>query len=156
MEYNLQTLLGDEGKYRSLDFTLGHNYPCNTVERRFQDACYYEQPQWWQALYTDEWSNEEKREEMFRKIGMWCQEVGTTILQERCYKGIGNNAPPVAKWDREEVIRICKSMPNIDADINCLASAAGVFFNQDHSWNMCNGISEDYYKRCVDIAKSPR
>lgn len=156
MEYNMETMLGDEGRPRILDKTLGYHYPCNVLERQFQDACYYEQPQWWQALYADQWNNREKRDAMFQRMGRWCQEATGESLRQRCYKGIGNNAPPVVQWKSEGMIAVCKNMPNLDAEIECRAAAAGAFFDQDNSWGICKGLSEKEYERCVRIAQSPR
>ncbi len=158
MEYNLQTMLGDEAHIRPL-----HGdpyYPCDTLAEQFQDACYYEQPQWWLMLSWGDRGDQQKRGELFRRVGQWCAEAPRASLQRHCYLGIGNNAPPVVDWNEGKMVRECERMPTLDAEIDCRAAAAGAFFSkstsQEAPWGTCNGLSAADYDRCVLIAQSPR
>ncbi len=67
MEYNLQTVLGDEGLYRPMNRKLGEHYPCSVLNKQYKSACYYEQPQWWQATLYDQWEDKGKRYLMFEQ-----------------------------------------------------------------------------------------
>ncbi len=160
MEYNLRTILGDESAPRPLDATLGRHYPCSRVETQYKNACYYEQPQWWQSLHFKDWGKKETRLPMFKHLGELCSQAKDLSYQIRCYRGIGTNAPPIVNSDLEEMKLVCQNMPNHTGEINCRAAAAGVFqeINQLYGkeWRMCEDLSESDKTECIRIAQSPR
>lgn len=160
MEFNMRTILGDEGRFRPMDESLGRNYPCSVVGESFKAGCYYELPQWWQAVFYEDWETIEGRGAMYKKMGTWCDSLNSESLERRCFLGLGTNAPAIVSWDLKEMKEICQSMPNPSAQALCLASSAASFYGvpgpSHGKWSMCEGGSKEEYDTCVAIGSSPR
>jgi hypothetical protein len=160
MEFNLETILGDEGMFRDLNPTLGHHYPCSVVENQFKAACYYEQPQWWQAVFYKDWAATSTRLALFKKMGNWCNEAESSVLKTKCFLGLGNNAPAIINWNLDEMKMICLSMPIQSGRKECRGAAAAVMYGAPGpnrgQWRMCEDGTKEEYEECVSLAMSPR
>jgi hypothetical protein len=88
MEYNLQTMLGEDARLRP---GIDHPYaPCDRLDSAYQAACVFWQPQWWNISLRQTQSDTAKR---FAQLGGWCTHWSGT-LERKCFEGIGNIAIP--------------------------------------------------------------
>ena len=87
MEYNMQTMLGDQARVRPIHEGDPY-YPCNTLDSAYLPACTFWSPQWWTVVgYTDS-----------AKIGALCDGLDSTLVRD-CYQGLGVETPSRAGFD---------------------------------------------------------
>lgn len=156
MEYNLQTLLTEQGAIRAYDKAHGWQYPCDALDGSRHATCYFWQTQWWQSvsmpgylLYADKAT----------RMGDWCDALPDRHVARECFRGIGNNAPGVLGYDPADVIRVCDSMPASDGIVECRAGAAGALLatvaNRPVGYTVCDGLAPEQHEYCVNTATVP-
>lgn len=150
MEYNLQTMLGRNGKLRSFDEKNPY-FPCLNLAEKYRQACYFWQTQWWGGVLSG------GNEEVFTKIGLYCQNLTNKKEKDQCFKGTGNNMIGFTGWEVSSAINLCKKMPDLPAEVKCRAGAAGVFFADPKTRNkakeLCDGLGEQEKDACLVYAR---
>lgn len=117
MEYNFHTMADPNfTELRSFDpknpFT-----PCDTVPAKFAQACYFEQPQWWNQVLARDAS----------KIGILCAEVGDKLSREACFRGYGNILAADVGYSVERATIACEEMPTKGEQNLCLQGVSWGF-----------------------------
>ncbi len=141
MEFNHHTM--DETGSRQ-PINNDYHYPCSEIDSRFIEACYFEQPAWWNVL----------EEGSYTFIGEECEKAQTLLGKEACYRGVGNLAAGVTMYSIPEILKVCQAMPNPEGEILCIEGAAwNVSFQPgfEDTWTeLCEPYGGAYYKRCID------
>ena len=157
MEYNVQTMLGDEGIVRPVedgDFT----FPCNVVSEEYQHACAFWQSQWWhQVLQAD--ARDPK--EIYAQMGEFCLNMtDTPELERTCFEGIGNNLVADSGQDAVRAGELCDATTNQpEQNLYCKSYAANSFFVGgagfvDDAHLICEGFSDEYLEYCLAYARN--
>lgn len=140
MEYNHHTM-ENSGIRRPVD--KNYHYPCDVVEDRFIEACYFEQPAWWSALSN---SN-------FTFIGEECEKAPAGKARTACYRGVGNVAAGILNFKIPETLASCQAMPNLDGEVFCVEGAAWIIsYNSEtkDTWTeLCEPYEAQYRQRCL-------
>lgn len=140
MEYNHHTM-EDSGVREPV--AGDYHYPCNSVENRFVEACYFEQPAWWSVLTGTDY--------VF--IGKECEKAPPGLAREACYRGVGNLAAGVLSFSLPEITKSCQMMPNIDGEILCVEGAAWIVSyepSKKDTWTeLCEPYEGEYHRRCL-------
>jgi hypothetical protein len=149
MEYNMQTMLGEQGRTRPVHAGDPH-YPCNELEALYQPACAFWSPQWWRsALGADS-----------AHIGALCDEVGSESLVRNCYEGLGTVAPPEADFDPQKTAALCgASSKSALHQLYCKSYAANAITvggagQSGDGTKVCDGLAGDYLDYCIAYAKN--
>lgn len=103
MEYNMQTMLGKEGRLRPVA-TANMQEPCNRLDESYKPACTFWQVQWWHQVMKEKGKTEEA---IFPAMGKLCDAVPSE-LQRTCYEGMGNITPPAADFDAARSALLCE------------------------------------------------
>lgn len=100
MEYNLRTMLGSEGTVRTSETPFA---PCDRLESKYLQACYFWQPQWWLNSVAKQISDSEKQ---FAYVGSLCTDMAqqNRDLEKQCFRGIGNI---LRVWDGGRLTQMC-------------------------------------------------
>ncbi len=140
MEFNFATM--DQGEIRQPE-DKGEYYPCTEVEKRFSQACYFEQPAWWSV----------RSDQDFELVGVRCEAVADTLNREACYRGVGNVVAGMTEYSLDEITAACKLMPNEEGEILCIEGATWIVSAQpefEDVWqSLCEPYTGDYYDRCI-------
>lgn len=103
MEYNFHTMgTSEQGEYLR---PLGDDpyEPCNAIEEKYKQSCYFEQIQWWETVFNKD----------YKKLGKLCAEAPEDEHVIRsCFHGIGNYAAAHAKLAIEDITALCVLMPS--------------------------------------------
>jgi len=85
MEYNLRSMLADERVIRESTDLL---HPCNKLEGKDAETCYFWQPQWWYEVFL---RTGEGQQYIFTELAKQCESItaGEKMVL-RCFQGIGN------------------------------------------------------------------
>lgn len=119
MEYNMRTMLGDDGVIRP--DTGNELHPCDLLAGTHKEACVFWQTQWWNISLRHPVPNAAAR---FAQLGARCDEFGTTFKRQ-CYEGVGNITTPDAKFDPAQTIVLCKATSaDPQAQLFCRSAAA--------------------------------
>ena len=155
MEYNFQTMLGDEADIRKSENTLE---PCDSLPEKLQNACVFWQPEWWWRSHFDAVIDDSNIKEM----GDLCR--STKELNEAfintCFQGIGNFLI-LTKNDSgvERASHVC----NLSAAGNelhkrtCLRQAINSLISQgvvSKDSSICGSLVEVDRKRCLETVNS--
>jgi hypothetical protein len=105
MEYNVQTMLGSEGRVRPEEPGAPYD-PCHSVPEVYASACAFWQPQWWVARARQD--APEKTPD-YAAIGARCDGIGGALLVRRCYEGFGTIVPVEAGFDPAAAARVCET-----------------------------------------------
>ncbi|MAF59418.1 hypothetical protein CL631_01060 [bacterium] len=144
MEYNFLTMEDPLGLSHREEVEDKH-FPCSSIEDRFKQACYFEQPTWWKVVYAPD--------EGYRKVGELCEEVEDTLNREACFRGIGNTISGISGFDIESTKSECESMPEREGKTLCLQGAAWLFSAEpgfDSVWkSLCRGLNKDEESVCL-------
>lgn len=120
MEYNASSHFAKQDggiDRRVLNQTNPHE-PCNTaVPPEFRPSCYFEIPLWWRDVYNRD----------FDTMGRLCQVIQNDDEQSSCYQGMGIVIAPTTNYNVSEAISLCKKMPSISGQRQCLSSTFKVF-----------------------------
>jgi hypothetical protein len=155
MEYNLQTMLGKDGKIRPPE-DGDMQFPCNALPHTYTEACIFWQTQWWHQVLKGEGWNEDA---IFTQIGQWC--ATQTGEQERtCFEGTGNITPPSADFDPARSAYLCERTSDDPKNrLFCKSYAAnslsvgGSGKTADGS-AVCAGLSGNYRLYCEAYARN--
>lgn len=140
MEFNFATM--DQGEIRQPE-NKGEYYPCTEVEKRFSQACYFEQPAWWSA----------RSDKDFVLVGKRCEAVADITNREACYRGAGNVIAGMTEYSLEEIAAACRLMPNLEGEVLCIEGATWITSAQPEfkdTWRtLCDPYEGEYHERCV-------
>lgn len=145
MEYNLPTVIGEDGSAESRKFEEQKPYgACPQAAREFQLSCYYELSQWWLTSID------------VPRASSLCAGLHDAGNREVCFLGLGNYAAAQKGFDVQQVKNSCESLPNQENKILCRAGAAWAFFSmpekRSFSAGLCSSLSAGDQKIC--LAKS--
>jgi len=159
MEYNLRTMLSDDGVVRDSDNIYS---PCDELSDVFVPACLYWQPQWWrvgpflgfdvQAIYEKMGDACIQTEEVFSK--------GKYDVKPRriCFEGIGGIIAPDTQFNTRRIEFLCDSSSDDEVDrLVCKSSAAYRTLdspNPDSSQELCKGFTGAFLDYCNAYASA--
>ena len=156
MEYNMQTMLGDEGRTRPI---MGGNwhYPCDELAADYQAACAFWSPQWWLNLQHQ---GKGATTSDFAALGKLCDETGSAALVRDCYEGMGTIVPPEAEFDPVKTADLCTESSHSPLhQLYCKSYAAnaisvGGAWQVGNGTKVCDGLTGEYLKYCVAYGKN--
>ena len=152
MEYSQQSMLGSSAQIRTV--TGGDwNLPCDAVDARDQQVCYFYQPQWWSVVLEFEHVT---GVDAFKKMGALCEALPSKDLAIRCFEGLGHMTPFNITVDESVVTSLCNATSeNKDYALDCRYYAASTFFLEglpDKAKDMCTGLQGDPADLCMRFA----
>src|SRR3989344_1015412 len=120
MEYNFRQIMsieseGRAGGIRPFDPQYP-NDPCDTLPDRFQESCYYSQPEWWGEVLDHD----------YRRVGELCGRVPDR-WQARCFAGTGRAVGQYLQPKADRVGELCWGMPMDAGRISCALSAGRLY-----------------------------
>ncbi|NQV93227.1 hypothetical protein HQ403_01885 [Candidatus Kaiserbacteria bacterium] len=147
MEYNLQSMLADDGSVR-----ISENYlePCASIDDEYMSSCIYWQPQWWRNGPLSSFGTDG---EVFKEMGKYCYEITTKRnLIDICFQGIGNIIAPGVDFDTDLSIHMCKEATSSERD-NTICRIAAAKRTVDGPGaqvanQICVGLLEYDFKDC--------
>jgi hypothetical protein len=145
MEYNLQTMLGEDGIIRPL---IRNNWyaPCDSISGIGEIVCYFSLPQWWDRLFIQEGKDANAT---FARIGQLCSQITNAQMRRNCYEGAGRAIPLVnVRDDATQAIALCNAVSSSTGNrLYCLGVAAQGFAllgkSTEISSKTCGGLSYD-------------
>lgn len=156
MEYNLQTMLGTEGRVRPAH-EKSLQYPCNVVGEDFSSACYFWQPQWWRQYVRER--GVEDLGEVYRQIGSFCRDAPMPY-RRTCFEGIGNNLPADAEFDPRRLKEMCEiAGETAHEELYCKLLAANSLSSGGAGMAgdgeaVCDGLEGDARALCIGYARN--
>lgn len=153
MEYNFQTMLGDQALVRAS--TSDMTEPCSTLAPVYKKACFFWQPQWWYVLLTKV-GNEEPT---FKQLGELCSSVPTEHTRA-CFEGIGNITAEAADFSGERSARLCELVSTDSTNqLFCISIAAnslgaGGGNPSERGEQACSGLEEEARNYCMAYARN--
>lgn len=157
MEYNLQTMLGEEGRTRPFAEQRGEQFPCNALDQAFKPACYFWQPQWWGQVVR--MGGETDMTRMYGKMGEWCSRAPFEVRRP-CFEGMGNNVPPDADFVGAATRKLCEAASeNARDQLYCKSYAANSLFlggagKKGDALAVCEGLEKVEYEYCAAYARN--
>jgi hypothetical protein len=161
MEYNLRTMLSDDGRVRESENIFS---PCDSVEEKFREACTYWNPQWWRTgplMYLN------TTREAYEKMGDYCRdfiqsmdesELEQKKLRRVCFGGIGGIAAPDAAFDTQYTAELCDAASESETESAiCRANAAYRTIETpdvETALHVCDGLTGNALSYCSAFAKS--
>ncbi len=155
MEYNLQTMLGEEGRIRPATADL--LAPCDRESAVYQPACYFWQPQWWRQNLRTQGVVDNKI--AYSQIGALCAQAPAN-MQRSCFEGIGNNIPADAEFDANTARTLCiAATRDPQHQLWCRSLVADSLFvggagKKGDALAVCKGLSAEAYRYCASYAKN--
>ena len=123
--------------------------PCDKVPRKYGQACYFEQPRWWDQLFKHD----------YQKIRDLCEEVKDESLRETCFFGLGHIEVATQKngYDVAHAIAGCTLAPDRRALVACRSGVAWSFFvipevAEKYPLICEEGLSVDEKSQCMNFA----
>ncbi len=144
MEYNtrtMQSLDTGEIKLRSLN-SNNPLEPCNQLETKYINDCYFEQPAWWAGVYFND----------FEKMVELCEGLNEKTQAENCFGGIGRMVPVVDMYQGTKVKEVCMSISSGVYQSYCIEKSVEVLLGmgKQDSMGLCDLLSSDFAKSCHD------
>ena len=144
MEYNtrtMQSLDSGEIELRPLD-NNNPLEPCNEINDKYANDCYFEQPAWWAGVYFND----------FQKMVELCEGVVEKTAKENCFGGIGRMIPVVDGYQGNKVKEICMSISGGSYQSYCIEKSVEVLLGigKQDSMGFCDLLSTDFAKSCHD------
>ena len=102
MEYNFLTMQDSTGSMRE----RGENllYPCDALPQMYEPSCYYEQVQWWSALFFDD----------PKKLVALCEVVTETSnhpdSSTSCYSALGHYTAATHNFSCSKITEVCEAV----------------------------------------------
>ncbi len=155
MEYNFQTMLGNDGQLRtpSADpFDL-----CSRLPKGFEIACIFWQPWWWHQLDKARGLSEL---EIFAKMGMACSSLDSEESIRACFEGLGNITAFAADFDPAKSAELCDVTSNIQLQrLFCRSVAAnslsvGGAGMKGDGLAVCKGLTASEYTHCASYVRN--
>lgn len=136
MEYNFRTMQSpDNMLMREIDEK--DNYaPCSTLPEKYLQACYYEQANWWEKVYSFDYA----------KVGKLCDSIQNQLNREACFRGLGQATGPSSKYNIAEAKKRCSYMPNSETELLCRQGVAWSFFAEPTQREKAPLICDDLEK----------
>lgn len=156
MEYNMQTMLGDQGKPRAL-VNGDVQYPCDTVGEPFTPACYFWQPQWWHQILREQGIRDQSA--IYAKIGAYCM-AAPAADRRSCFEGTGNNLVADANFDGDAARELCiAATKDPTYQLYCRSLAADSLFvggagKKGDAEAVCEGLTGASYEYCAAYASN--
>lgn len=143
MEYNFRTTFREGESIISTREAHGNLYePCRSVEKKFRQACYFEQASWWNEVLNSDYA----------KIGTFCAGL-IGHEKDSCLLGLGDSVAERSAYDKEIVVKACLDMPGSYEEAICRTGAAWAFFANpeklDQSEKICEGLGS-YQNLCLE------
>lgn len=130
MEYNTRVMIDPSGSALRSVQNGDIYWPCAEIPARFQPACYYGLPQWWNA--------------MGKESVLLCGAVEHIENRQACFYGLGNEAGGSSRSALVAVQEVCDGAPTFADMIDC---RQGVLWTDIPSMER-----EDFKERvCVDF-----
>lgn len=92
-------------------------YPCASVDKQFQTACFHTIGQWWARIYNRN----------YKKMGILCSDVTNGDNRTACYVGIGTVVAPQSNYNASDTKKRCEQIDSQHGQILCKQSAASAF-----------------------------
>jgi len=149
MEYNMRTMLSlDNVPVRKRADDNLHD-PCDALPDYALPACYYWQPQWWDAVIDGDTA-----EQRFEAMGVLCAGLEGEELQRECFEGVGNIAGESAGYVPSRTIVLCKKASDSDQhELYCRSDAANSYSvipsEREKAVAVCDGLEGDYREYCL-------
>ncbi len=144
MEYNtrtMQSLDTGEAQLRPLN-SNNPLEPCNQIETKYINDCFYEQPAWWSGVYFND----------FKKMVELCEGVVEKTAKENCFGGVGRMIPVVDQYQGNKVKEVCMSISSEGYQSYCIEKSIEVLLGmgKQDSMGFCDLLSTDFAKSCHD------
>lgn len=144
MEYNtrtMQSLDTGEIELRPLD-SNNPLEPCNEIDGKYSNDCYFEQPAWWAGVYFND----------FQKMVELCEGVIGKSSKENCFGGVGRMIPIVDQYQGNKIKEVCMSISSGSYQSYCIEKSVEVLLGvgKQDSMGFCNLLSADFAKQCHD------
>ncbi len=156
MEYNMQTMLGDQARIRPakngdlLD-------PCDSLDSAYQRACYFWAPQWWLQLQHQAHGKDVVDTQ---EVGELCDRSGSGENTRSCYEGLGTNVVQEANFDPARAAAFCEeASTNTLHQVYCKSYAAnsltdGGAGKKVDGAAVCKGLTGTYLTYCEAYASN--
>jgi hypothetical protein len=146
MEYNFHTMESVVAAKSRL-FDREHPYaPCDAVDKRFSQECYYYQALWWSRTFAGSLSHD------FASIGELCLALPSDIERAACLRGMGEAASSRTEFAPEKTVELCDALPDPRSRLLCREGAWRVYFAGPQTRNdaplICAGLSPADAKLC--------
>lgn len=140
MEYNDHTMATADGSFgrRPYDAAASHA-PCDAVEARYSEACYWRQADWWYRSLGD-----------IDAVAGLCTEVRDEAPRDACRRGLGYAIAVDAAYGVDALVGRCRALPGEGAE-RCLEGAAWAFLSdparKERAGEVCAAAQDP--KACV-------
>jgi hypothetical protein len=154
MEYNLRTMLGDEGSVRPM--TSSWLEPCDTLPAPFDRPCAFWLPEWWRVALAPGMNGSR---ELYAKMGSLCRTLSSTSTTQLCFEGVGVVAPIDARFDSPEIIALCEAAAAVARENAWCASYAADILERGGAGQrgngeaVCLGLTDVYRAYCMAFAR---
>lgn len=143
MEYNVPMTLSNNYLSTTPRQVDGKNpsSPCQSLDDKFKQSCYYELGQWWDKVYKSDIS----------KIGSLCQSTPIEF-QSSCFLGIGNFVGPSSNFDAEISRQLCEKLPTKESQFMCKIRASWTFVdsqNASNGYQVCADTPPEIQSQCL-------
>jgi hypothetical protein len=148
MEFNIiAPVTVKKTKLNKREFNENNPYfPCNKVEDKFQESCYFELGQFWKVTLDSD----------YKKIGNLCLGIKDETNMESCYLGIGHIIVPSVDYDVSKSVSTCQSMPDFNGRLLCISGVTWEMFSNEITRNQtkdaCRTLPVDYLDQCLSKA----
>lgn len=154
MEYNMQTMLGEEARTRPMR-AGDPQYPCDVLPDAYAPACWFWSPQWWIDLQHQ---SQGRTYLDVAAVGRLCDTAGRPSLVRDCYQGLGTIVPAETDFNPVETARLCEeASSNTNHQLYCKSYAAnsisvGGAGRVGDGRSVCKGLSGAVLEYCNNYA----
>ncbi|HVU75502.1 MAG TPA: hypothetical protein VHD38_01525 [Candidatus Paceibacterota bacterium] len=155
MEYNMQTMLGEQARTRP-EKPGDPLYPCDVLSAAYLPACAFWSPQWWINLQHQAGAPTVDT----KAIGSLCDSFTDAHQVRACYEGLGTVVPPEGAFEPATVRDLCdRSSLDPVHQLYCLSYAAnsldvGGSGQKGDAAAVCDGLSDKSYAYCMAYAQN--
>ncbi|MEX0877515.1 MAG: hypothetical protein WDZ40_01470 [Candidatus Spechtbacterales bacterium] len=153
MENNFPTFIGEDRASGGVrEYNPGNpEFPCNTIKEKFQQACFFAQPNW--LIQAGEYS--------LTEVADICINLTGKINQRACLKGLGNYVGERSGGDIAEAVASCNIAisNNEENNVFCRAGVYWSYWKMDQhnsyrsmAQDACAGLSEEGFVLCESEA----
>lgn len=156
MEYNMRTMLGEDGGVRPVENANLHG-PCDALSPPYKNPCYFWQAQWWRNILDP--GRLVAIENVYAQMGGLCREAGLGV-ERACFEGIGNNAPSDADFDARTLRSLCDVAASNEQELLYCRSlganslAVGGAGKKGDAEAVCEGLPEKAHAYCLAYARN--
>lgn len=157
MEYNTQTMLGEQARLRLVvdDNMLA---PCDTLATEYTIACVFWQPQWWNQTLKSSTSValvSNTNEGRWAKMGELCESYKDSKLVRPCFEGIGNITSAEVNRNTATIKMLCEqTSSNSLHQLYCKSYAANSIGagHREEGVKVCEGLIGSDADYCIKYA----